>query len=198
MIILISFKSLSQEFEGEITYAISAKSKINIPAELLEMIGNKSIFITKKGAYKQITNSTFMALQIYIPNEGKLYYKNNIESDTLLFKDVQKFENEVYEYEIVKNADTILGYVCDKLIQKSKSMQQDFYYNSSLRLNPIHFKNFTAFEKNKVSEIIKSLYLRSDVIYQNLVISSVAVEIKRKEIDDIEFSLPQKQIIVKD
>ena len=200
IIFLTSFNSFSQDFEGEIKYVISAKTKfdVKIPMKLENSIGSTSTLLTKRGAYKQETNSTFMAFQIYLPNEGKLYYKNTIESDTLRVKDVQKFENQIYEYEIIKNADTILGYICDKLIQKTNSTQQDFYYCSDLKLNPIYFKDFVAFEKNKVTEIMKSVYLRSDLIYPNLTISYTAVEVKRRKIKDEEFNLPKNQIIVKD
>jgi len=202
LVLLFAFKSFSQEFEGQIKYDISFKSvdggKLSNEDLVRKTVGRKSVFVTKKGAYKQITDSNFMALQIYNPDQGKLYYQNDTESDTINYKDVLKWNNEnyEYEYEIVKNADTILGYICDKLIQRSKIGEQDFYYNSKLKLNPIHFKNFIAFEKNKVTEIMKSVFLRSDMRFKNLILSYLATEINESKISDETFNLPKGKVII--
>lgn len=199
IILLTSTLSFSQDFEGVINYDITFEkigenNSINIK-ELEEFIGTKSKFITKNGAYKQLSEGKFMAFQIYNASESKLYYKDIIESDTLYFKDLTKFENTEFEYEIIKNADTILNHVCHKLIYKTAELEEHYYFSPDLKQSPKYFQNFTVGNKNKLTELMKSVYLRYDVIYYGISIKSIATEIKIQKINDTEFGTPMNSIL---
>ena len=108
LIFTISTQLYSQDFEGIIEYKSSYEKLIENDAINLEnlkvFLGTKSTFITKKGAYKQISDGKFMTYQLYKPKENKLYYKDLIEGDTLYFKDLEKHESTDFKYEIIKNA----------------------------------------------------------------------------------------------
>lgn len=204
-IILFSLMTYSQDFEGKIEYKITCiknnKEVIDSP-EFIKFIGDKSTFITKRGSYKQITNSSLNSFQLYDPNKNKLYLKNNrdsIESDTLFFVDVSKMKNTNFEYEIIKNADTILGHICNKLIIKAHSnvIQQDYYYSSDLKLNSKYFKNFTAFDKNKITDIMKSVFLKLDFHFNDFTLNMTAIDIQKIAISDTEFTLPPHKLLIK-
>jgi hypothetical protein len=199
ILLLVSTLSFSQDFEGIINYDITYEKideniTVNIK-ELEEFLGKKSTFITKDGAYKQLSEGKFMAFQIYNPNESKLYYKDIIQSDTLYFNDLKKFENTEFEYEIIKNADTILNHVCHKLIYKNAESEEHYYFSSDLKQNPKYFQNFTVGNKNKLTELMKSVYLRYDVIYYGISIKSIATEIKHQKMNNTEFDIPIKSIV---
>jgi hypothetical protein len=128
IVLIFSFSVSAQDFEGKIKYKISYYQKDNETLiespELIRLLGDSSIFITKKGSYKQVTNSHYMAYQLYDPLENRLYIKNETESDTLFYIVGSKIKNTKFEYEIIKNADIILGHVCDKLNVKDDLGQQ--------------------------------------------------------------------------
>lgn len=204
IITLFSLITYSQDFEGKIEYKITCiknnKEVIDSP-EFIKFMGDKSTFVTKKGSYKQITNSYISSFQLYDPNKNKLYLKNNrntTESDTLFSVDVSKMKNTKFEYEIIKNADTILGHICNKLIIKPHSnlIQQDYYYSSDLKLNPKYFKNFSAFDKNKITDLMKSVFLRLDFHFKDFILNMTAIDIQKIEISDSEFTLPSYKLLV--
>jgi hypothetical protein len=200
IIFLFSIQVFSQDFKGIIKYETSFEklvenNAINIE-DLKAFLGINSTFITKNGSYKQISEGKFMSFQLYKPNQSKLYYKDLIEADTLYFKDVKKHDNTKFEYEIIKNADTILGYVCHKLIYKTKDSESHYYFAPELKQNPKYFKNYKFENKDKLVELTKSIYLRYDLFFNGLKIKSTATSIERKKIKDNEFEIPKNQIIV--
>ena len=80
ILLLISTITFSQDFEGIIEYKITyenlnEQNKVDIKG-LENFLGTKSIFTTKKGAYKQISEGQYMSFQVYKPNDAKLYYKD--------------------------------------------------------------------------------------------------------------------------
>jgi len=201
LIFLISNITFSQDFEGIIEYEnsyskINEENPINLK-DLENFLGIKSTFITKEGFYKQISEGKYMSFQIYNPSESRLYYKDLIESDSLFIKDLTKFDNTEFEYEIKKNADTILNHICDKLIYKKQdqNIEEHYYFTTKYKQNPEYFKNFTFGNKNKLSELMKSVYLRYDVFFNGIIISSVATEIKEQKIEDKEFEIPKNSIL---
>lgn len=190
----------SQDFEGTIEYDLSfEKLDKNIPMkieEIEEYIGTKSTYITKEGSFKQISEGKFMAYQVYKSSENKLYYKDIIGNDTIFFKDLSKYENTAFEYEIIRNADTILNYVCHKLIYNTQDSEEHFYFAPELKQNPDFFRGFAFGNKNKLTELMKSVFLRYDVISYGLKIKTIATEVKIQSVKDEEFVIPQNVVIM--
>ncbi len=199
IIFLFSIQIFSQDFEGIIEYENSYEKLVENDAikieDLKAFLGTKSKFVTKKGAYKQISEGKFMSYQLYKPNQSKLFYKDLINADTLYFKDLKKYENTEFEYEIIKNADTILGHVCHKLIYKTKDTEEHYYFAPDLKQNPKYFKDYKFGNKDKLTELTKSINLRYDLFFNGLKIKSIATEIKRQNIEDSEFEIMKNQII---
>ena len=199
-ILLISISVYSQDFEGKIEYKLSyyqkdSKAIIDSP-EIIKLLGDTSTFITKKGFYKQITNSQYMAFQLYDPKENRLYMKSKIESDTLFYIVTSKIKNTKFEYEIIKNADTILGHVCDKLSVRDSVGKQDYYFANDLKVSPEYFQNFTAFNKNKITDIMKSVFLRVDYYFINFIARMEATVIIETKENNEEFLLPPHKILL--
>ena len=199
ILILISTITFSQDFEGIIEYKITyenlnEQNKVDIKG-MENFLGTKSIFTTKKGAYKQISEGQYMSFQVYKPNDAKLYYKDFIESDTIYFKDLKKFDNTEFEFEIIKNADTILNHICDKLIYKTDQTEEHYYFSPDLKQNPKYFKDYSFGNKNKLTELTKSIHLRYDLFFNGILIKSVATEIKEQKIEDKEFEIPKNSIL---
>lgn len=204
IIFLFTYLGYSQDFEGKIEYQITYFDKnnveVNIP-KVNQLMGEKSTFITKKGKYKQITNSDFMSFQLYSSNEKKLYIKNNWnqkESDTLFYLDPSKLENVSFKYEITKNAATILGYLCDKLTVKDtlNIIREEYFYSPDLKLNPKYFKDFSAFNKNKITDLMKAVFLKLSYYYPEFTLSMTAIDIKKIKISDSEFNLPPRKAFI--
>ncbi|HEY4617264.1 MAG TPA: hypothetical protein VIH09_03625 [Flavobacterium sp.] len=199
-IFLISISVYGQDFEGRIEYKLSyyqkdSKALIDSP-EIIKLLGDTSIFISKKGFYKQITNSEYMAFQLYDPEENRLYFKSEIESDTLFYIVGSKIKNTKFEYEIIKNADIILGHVCDKLSVRDTIGQQDYYFANDLKVSPEYFQNFTAFNKNKITDIMKSVFLRVDYSFITFIARMEAITILETKEKDEDFVLPPHKILI--
>lgn len=107
----------SQNFEGKMVFRITVKSKIPGLADerLNKMLGSSQDYFIKGGKYKSQSNGQVITMQIYDPATNKIYNKHP-NSDTLYWTDAAKNEDEVTGYEIKKNAETVLGNLCDALI----------------------------------------------------------------------------------
>lgn len=198
--LIFSFSVCAQDFEGEIKYKLSYYQKDNETPiespELIRLFGDTSIFITKKGSYKQVTNSQYMAYQLYDPLTNRLYLKSQIESDTLFYIIGSKIKNTKFEYEITKNAVTILGYICDKLTVKDDIGKQDYYYTKHLKVSPKYFRNFSAFNKNEITDIMKSIFLRVDYFFIDFIARMEAVAINSGNVTNKHFVLPAHKILI--
>lgn len=119
---MLTFVARSQNFEGKMVSRITIKSKIpGLPDERLSnMLGLSQDYFIKGGKYKSLSNGQMITMQIYDPTTNKLYNKRP-NSDTLYWMDAGENEDEVTSYEIKKNAETILGNLCDALILTTKT-----------------------------------------------------------------------------
>ena len=195
-----SMSLLGQSFEGEIIFEIKY-FRVDSGEEvrhndLKNIAGYKSIFLTKDGYEKQITDSQLNSVTIFSSSENRFYYKDSPKNDTLFFRDLKKSYNTPFEYEIENNADTIAGYSCNKLIYKSGDGLAHFYFAPELRKNPKYSKNFRAFNKNKIDEMMKSYCLRYDIYAGELIIRAVAIEVKERKLSNKEFILPEHKILI--
>ncbi|MBF7091812.1 hypothetical protein IUY40_09675 [Flavobacterium sp. ALJ2] len=194
---LISLELYCQDFEGKIEYKISYKviSDKESEANLKRDLGTKITFVTKNGFYKEITDSEYMNYILYNPNENKLYFTDKLLPKTLFFYKGDKLPNTKIIYKIFKNAETILGHICNKLVYKTEKYEIAFYYSKDLKIDPKYFKNFTYLNKNKNTEIMKSIFLKQIVTTKNYIATTVASKIIFVKISDKEFIKPLHEII---
>ncbi len=192
---------LGQNFEGEIKYEIKYfridNGKEVQHNDLKNIAGTKSILLVKNGYEKQITNSQHYSITVLSLSENRMYYKNSPKNDTLFFFDLNKFHNTPFDYEVIKNVDTIAGYPCNKLIYKnSGDNNMTFYYAPELSLDPKYYMNVRISNHNKLKEIMKSYFLRSDNYAGELVIRRVANEVIERKISDKELTLPPHKVLI--
>lgn len=197
LLILISGISYTQDFEGIIKYEYNYQPKTNeFSAEFLKKeLGGNVISYVKNGFLKQISESEFMSLELYRYKDSKVYFMNGTETDTLRFMDIKKKENISYKHEIVKNADTILNIVCDKLIYIDKYGKKEYYYSSKLSLNPKYYTNFNYSNQNEILKLTKAVSLKVVSNYNMFVVEKIAVDIKKVRLEDDTFNLPKHSVL---
>lgn len=189
------------DFEGKVEYRLRFVPDPGKNVDTLKLrkeIGEKSTFMVKQGAIKQINESDQMTLQLFLPKENRLYYTNRTEPGILYFYRCDKMDNIDFKYEIVKNAATIEGYSCDKLIYTDKFVQIDYYFAPDLKMDPKYSKDYTFLNRNKITGIMKSVFLRQDFRMpgeNDFTLITEAVKVEKMKIDDKEFDKPKYEMI---
>ncbi len=191
LLLLISFASFSQNFEGEIVYSNSYTSKTpQLKDEQWSlMLGNTQNYLIKGGDYKSISNGKLMQWQLYINKDNKLYNKM-ANSETVYWNDGSVQGDEILKVEINKNATEVLGYMCDEIILTCKSGIQKYYYNSKLAVDTKLFINHKF--GNWYDFLSKSNALPLKMILENpqFTTISIATEIKPMKLEINSFELP--------
>jgi len=191
-ILILNNSIQAQYFEGFIEYKIEYTPKSNsiVEKDLIESGGDSTKTYYKDGYFLDICDSQFMSYQLFQHDKNAIFHKKRIDSDTLVKVSTIAKKNEKFEYEIHKKADTILGYLCDKLIVNDANVKSTYYYSSKLSIDPKHYKNLTVMNKNKIVEIMKSCYLR--FIHENEYFTAdvIAVKVKRENLNDKIFEIP--------
>lgn len=163
--------------------------------KLKKEFGEKSTFIVKQGATKQINDFDYMTLQLYLPKENRLYYTNRTQPGILFFYRCDKMENRDFTYEVIENADTILGYSCNKLIYKDEFGQIDYYFAPKLKMDPKYTKDYTFLNRNKITQIMQSVYLKQVYRTPEYTAITEALKVEKMKIDDKEFDKPKHETI---
>jgi len=182
----------AQNFEGSIEYRIKYTPKTNsiIEKDLIKSAGDFTKTYYKNGYYLDLCDSQFMSYQLFRYDKNAIFHKKRLDSDTLVKTNTIAKKNEKFKYKIYKKTDTILGYLCDKLIITSSDVKTTYYYSNKLSIDPKYYKNLTVLNKNKIVEIMKSCYLR--FIHENeyFIADMIAVKVKREDLDDKIFEIP--------
>lgn len=186
-----AFISNAQNFEGEIIYSNTIKSKnAQITNEQwTKMLGTQQHFYIKGNHYKSETNGSMMQWQLYVPSENKLYSKMG-NSEVLLWNDASVRNEEIISSSVKTHAATILGYNCDELTLTCKSGVQVYYYSSKLagdcKLYEKHlYGNWYDFLK-----LAKGMSLKTSIETPQFILVQVATEINSKKLEDSFFVLP--------
>jgi hypothetical protein len=186
----ISLCSYSQSFEGRITYSNSYESKIpNVSnVQLSQMMGSEQEFYIKGGKYKSFVNGTSLEYLLYLPESNKLYTKMP-GSDVLLWGDASKNNDEILSTVINKNADTVLGFVCDEVIFNCKSGVQKYYFNSKFSVDANAYANHKAANWAAFLSTAGALPLKMIIESEQFVFESTAVSYKQEIVADEIFKL---------
>ena len=191
LFLLLSISSFAQNFEGEITYAVSFTSKNpQLKAEqLVAMMGSQQTYTYKEGNYKSVMNGQMMQWQTYLKKDNKLYSKM-AASPSVFWNDAAVQGDEVLSAQINKDAVTILGYKCDELLLECKSGLQKYYFNSKLAVDPSSFVNHKFGNWYEFVSRAKALPLKSVVDNGQFEITSEATKVTPKKVDVAIFALP--------
>ncbi len=187
----------AQNFQGIVHYEASfIVHNNNLSVEYLEkQMGRDIITYFKDGFYKEVTESDFMCYQLFRHDQNRIYFKNKLDRDTLRFSAVLKEEVNEFKYEVLENVDTILGNVCNVLIVEGMYGKVRYYYSSNFPIDPIFYSKYTLNNKNKIVEIMKSIYLRLEMEYPEFTVTVEAKEIVEKRLRKREFKVPKHKIL---
>lgn len=175
-----------KEFEGIITYShqtIALENGYDVEDDY-KLDGKESKFHYKKGFYKWLFYpNCYVEMEMFHAFDTVVYLKFQ-PSDTL-YVDQTKIPNEtVIDYKILPNADTILGYVCNRLVINTKGKNSEwtrqYSYTAEIPINPIHFKDYVHNSLNLIYSLIKALPLKIELIYKNRNISYTAIQVEPK------------------
>lgn len=193
LLLVISEKVKAQNFEGEIIYLNSYKSKIpNLSNEKLTlMLGSRQEYYICGGNYKSEANGSIINTQLYDYKTNRLFNKTP-KSDTLFWIDASKINDTIISYEVKKNVSSILGYACDLLTIKTKYSTSMYYYTESLALDKGKYINHNfgnwAFYTSKTG----SIPLKIVIANNQFEMESLATEIISLRLDEKYFSLSNK------
>lgn len=178
---LLGVSSITDSFEGKINYHVRYHSKIpNVTSDqLTEMLGAEQQFYYQKGNYKSLINGTSMEYLLYIADSSKMYMKMT-NMDALMWTDATKNTDEILSIESHKNADTILGLVCDEIIIKAKNSVQKYYYHENFMVNPTESANHKASNWAAYLSQAKALPLKMIIETEQFISETVAYEYKKE------------------
>lgn len=197
-------------FEGDIEFSITYESiNPNISEEFLESIlGDKMIGIVKHDKYKTIKPSSagFSGRSIYYFLDENTGYIDYDDKDTIFKFKLDESPGYLIEMkEENKDKKEILGQKCPSiLIDYVPNDQSNFtritgryYYDSRFKLDPEKYKNHKESFWNLYVEKSGSISVRNEItnypIYKSIY---QALKVIPKEVDDSEFELNPKKIIV--
>lgn len=194
-LILILFTALSistfaQNFEGEIVYANTYKSKSMLVSDeqLTSMMGAKQNYFMKGAEYKSVMNGKLVEWQLYNSKENKLYNKMG-NTETVYWNDAAVNPDEVQKAELHKEVTNILGYKCDELVLTCKSGMQKYYFNSNLVIDAKLFVNHKYGNWYAYLQKTNAVPLKIIIDSDQFTIESVATEVKPGKIEDKFFVL---------
>lgn len=189
-------KLFGQNFEGQITYNNSYVSKMpNVSDQQLTlMMGSVQNYFIKGGDYKSNFNGSMMQWQLYRKAENKLY-NQFASSITVFWYDGSKNQDSLIKYEVIQNAETILGYTCDELILTCISGIQKYYFSSHLSLDGNLYRSHKY--GNWSEYITRSNAVPLKVVIENtqFTLESTAIEVRQMTLNPSVFALPENSTV---
>lgn len=199
-IISCSNNKESDLFQGVITYENNFVPKTkNYSIEALQTIfGKKSTLFFKEGNYLQKYDQGVILEQIYNKEENKIYVKKNL-ADSLFWTDCAKNNDQIIDFKIEKKSEIILNTNCDKLIIHYKDKTITYFFNGeNLKIDPNWFSNYKYANRYKIAQLMKTLYYKCVIEYQDFIVTITATSIVEKELDDALFEISDNKILVED
>lgn len=193
----------TKKFEGEIHYLNLyqfAVKGIDTMA-ILKDFGNSSTYYYKNGSYKWTFEECKMKEEYYSAITGKTFDRYE-HSDTLFFQKNSEGDT-LLRYEIQENADTICGYVCNRLNvlignknDKEALLMRFIFYVPELIVDPEKFKEFGGYCNYEVYKITKSAFLRIEMLnsYWPFKLRMEATKVIPRSLSEKEVSMPENSI----
>ena len=198
IILLLSVKTYAQNFEGEIIYKNTFRSKIpNLSNEQLgQYIGNTQEYYIKGGDYKSITNGQALSVQLYNYVDNRIYNKTR-KSDTLYWINALVNADTLLSFDLEKKAGAVLGYSCDALVLKTKTGTTTMYFSDRFKVDSDKFKKHFFGNWAFYTQKANALPLKIVVENAQFKMESTAIEIKPMRLDQnifkIDSSAPIKE-----
>ncbi|MEM9983613.1 MAG: hypothetical protein AAF804_00830 [Bacteroidota bacterium] len=182
--------AVTKQFEGKITYQLIFKDRTGLLSDesAQRMMGDQQHYTIKGDHYRAELNGMLNVTQIYLG--GDTLYTQMSAYNGIQWTDSRVNLNELVNFEIVRNADTILGKVCDALVYQTGKGEARYYYNSEIPADPSLFsKHEYGFWKFCVEQT-QAIPLRHVLDYKDTYVETIATEITPMEVEKTEFDLP--------
>lgn len=183
--------AMSQNFEGQIIYKVDCASKIQGVAneEFSKLIGTKQEYFIHNGYYKSIPNGSQLAMQQYDPKSNRLYNRTTA-SDTLFWFDAGANADSVLSFEVKKNAETVLGTMCDAIVLHNASGSvTTVFYSAKYKMDGKAFARHRFGNWAYMAQKTNAVPLKTIVETPQFTMTSTAVDIKNMKLDDNYFAV---------
>lgn len=189
--LFVSLHVFGQDFQGEIIYQNSYKSKNPTITDdrLTSLMGSTEEYFIKGGAYKSVLNGKLLEWQLYVPAENKLYTKMSNNASPIS-NDAAINDDSVISFVVNKDVINILGYTCDELILNSKSGTEKYYFSSKLPIDPNNYVNHKLGNWYTYVTMAKAVPLKIEVENPQFSVVYIATEVKPLKLEDALFHLP--------
>jgi hypothetical protein len=157
--------------------------------QLSAALGATTNYFIKGGDYKSEMNGKVMVWQIYQNKENKLYNKMSTVK-TIYWNDGAENKDKVLKSEFQKDATTILGYKCDKLVLKCTSGTQTYFFSSQLGLDASVFAKHKFGNWADYVAAAKAVPLKMVVETDEFTMESEATAVKPMKLPANTFELP--------
>jgi hypothetical protein len=160
------------------------------------MIGSKQEYLIKGGSYKSFLNGQSVTMQQYDYRTNRIYNKTP-KSDTLYWFDASINTDKVVSFEVKKNAEKVLGNLCDVIIMKTQTGTTTIFYSSRYKIDSKAYENHHYSNWAFYVEKTQSLPLKTIVESNSFRMESTATEIKPLELGAEYFNIDSKTPIKK-
>ncbi len=180
-----------KEFEGIITYKTVALSKTeDFSTEKLQKVyGDILTVYYKNGNYKMVYSGNEVKEIYYLKDKNK-QYRTLFGSDTMLVSDCSNETRVLVETKITENAEKIMKRNCNLLVNDLGDSKSYYWYNSSVPVNPDHYKKHVFGYVNVYFEKAKSFWLKQKYECDFFDLTHTAIKIKKIKVADSVFTLP--------
>ena len=190
-IFLLTYAGFSQSFEGQITYAVTYKTKqaSTTDEQWGEMLGTQHNYFLKGGNYYALSNGTVFNWQRYISETNKYYYKLGVSSKVFRINgSINETPGIIVSHK--PNAAEVMGHKCDELVFKTSKGSHTYYYSADFPVDPKLFTNHRYGDWAAYLEKSRALPLKEIVENNEFTMEIVATEIQQKPLDSETFKLP--------
>jgi len=199
-IYLIAFipngKAQSNYFEGTIHYKISYTGDSASIETYKKIMGTQSEYIFKEGNYKEsfISSANFTAY--YNKEENKNCFKTGDNDTIKCYSGNGKVEKILNIYKKAGKEENILGLNC-KILTMTKDWggMVTYYYNETIRVNPLWFSKNYFGSFNVLYRNTKSIPLKIVYNYLSCVVTLEATSIEPGKVNESAFKLPADFVI---
>ncbi len=192
-ITISSFKAQErQSFEGTIVYRIEAQSKTpNISTENLQKLYGKQMALSIQGnKYRMSYSGLDLREVFYLGSTNKQYALRN-DVDTLFITNCTEEKRHLVSSTITAQTAVVLGHKCSVLTNNLGATQNQYWFDSSIYIDPSNFKNHKFGYFNVYYEKAKSPYLKYVYNGANFSLTYTAISVQEKKLSTSVFQLPK-------
>lgn len=184
--------SASASFEGIIVYDMLYEDRLGLltKEQAKLFLGDQYTYTVKGNHYKSEMNGLLLTTQYYLG--GDTLYTHTKNTSSLTWNDVRQNGDSLIRVETQTNADTIQGFICDRLSIYSKKGVYHYYYNTQFALNPSDYAHHAFGFSDVFVSKTKSLPLKIVTDTKEAYSVSIAKHIEAKKIDDSVFNYPNQ------